>query len=202
MKFQQEYQTEIPSFGKMVVAAALMGGASVACPTASVARSLHLTDDRAPSVIVSTQDANLGEPLEIQIAATSEEDVTDAYFPILLGQDPRWDSLASRIDDLAVRPNDWKGQGSLAVSSNVVDQAKQFLRTLALEETALAPQVGLDFEGTLSFFWNEDGVVAELTIYGDGTYSYFARRDDQVATEDEADIDHPIDSRLLNILSV
>ena len=66
--------------------------------------------------------------------------------------------------------------------------------------TAPLPVLGLDTDGTIVMSWSGNGLTGSMTIYGDGTYSYFVRRDGAAARDPEAQIDQPIGETLKRLL--
>ena len=82
----------------------------------------------------------------------------------------------------------------------VKERARSFLSGFAQEKIDRRPSVGLDYEGTVSFSWHEGDLRADLTIYDDGSYSYFAKRNDITASSDDAKISQPLDAKLLHLL--
>ena len=83
--------------------------------------------------------------------------------------------IAKEIRALASKVDGWKGENSRAPSRSAVDRAQDLLRKLSDEKVERRPTVGLDHEGTFSFMWLDDEVRADLTVYDDGTYSFFAK---------------------------
>lgn len=108
--------------------------------------------------------------------------------------------LAKRIAFLASKPNGWKGPNSLAATKTAKELAVEFLRKLSVEQIDVQPKVGLDHEGTFSFFWSEDNLSVELTVYEDGTYSFFGASKNQTYIVDEAPLEEPLHNHLLSVL--
>ncbi len=117
-------------------------------------------------------------------------------------QAPWHGELRSRIDELGSSQDGWKGPESRAPNEDACRHAKTMLDRLATAGISRRPMVGLDFEGTFSFCWFDDGVNGDLTVYDDGTYSFFiSNEDDETARADEDRVDQPLNSGLLHILN-
>ena len=122
-------------------------------------------------------------------ASVSIEQLPDWYF-----------DLVNRIESLCRHSDGWKGLGSHAPENDTKHFALQMLRKLALERIPGRPSIGLDFEGTFSFSWLDQDVSVDLTVHGDGTYSFFASSAEYSASVDEEPITKPLHSRLLSTL--
>jgi len=108
--------------------------------------------------------------------------------------------LSDRMADLAVKQDGWKGPESIAALPMALEYANYLLRKLAVEGIDRRPTVGLDYEGTFSFTWSENEFRADLTVYDDGTYSFFASDGTNSATADEALISDRLPAQLLGLL--
>ena len=108
--------------------------------------------------------------------------------------------LKGRIETLCQHSDGWKGPGSHAPEIDAKRFALEMLRKLALERIPRRPSIGLDFEGTFSFAWLDEDVSVDLTVYGDGTYSFFVSSSKYSTSADEEPIKEPIHSCLLRTL--
>lgn len=106
--------------------------------------------------------------------------------------------MTKRIDYLAAQPADWKGPGSVPATEVVASDSKILLFKLSRAEMT-PPFIGLDADGDLTFAWNNNHFVCDMSIYGDGTYSFFAKSERGEASADEAKIDEPLPSSLLEV---
>ena len=107
-----------------------------------------------------------------------------------------------RLSFLRSLQDGWLGVDSLAASEETGKEAASLLRKLAIEiPDAPLPVIGLDTDGTIVMTWTRDGLAGSLTIYGDGTYSYFVRRGEKVAKNPEARISKPLDRKLISLLA-
>lgn len=74
------------------------------------------------------------------------------------------------------------------------------LRKLAIDGSVRRPSIGLDFEGTFSFAWFDAGTSADMTVYGDVTYSFFVSRGNRSTSADDERIDEPLHDALVDAL--
>lgn len=71
-------------------------------------------------------------------------------------------------------PADWCGPGSNPPTHKAIADAANFLKMLnnsLLPEPIIAPSN----DGEINFFWEKQGGIVDLGLYGNGTYSYYAR---------------------------
>lgn len=114
---------------------------------------------------------------------------------------PNWYSeLKERITKLGNRTDGWKGPDSQAPKPKTVKFALEMLLNLGSNRIPRRPSIGLDFEGTFSFSWFDESVSADMTVYDDGTYSFFITNGKNWAGADAEKINKPIHSDLINIL--
>ncbi|MEP3776265.1 MAG: hypothetical protein ABJM82_04485 [Shimia thalassica] len=111
-----------------------------------------------------------------------------------------WHALTERVIELSKRETGWKGPNSLAAIAKSRTDIMDLIRKMSLEEIEAVPKVGLDYEGTFSLFWNEEDLKAELTAHGDGTYSFFAKKEGHVAFSDEEPVHSVLCPKLKNFL--
>ena len=183
----------LPSF---IMDAAIVAGTAVAGTASAVALSSWPIS--VDEIQAGTQNA--WEPPTLS-ASTSGRSEPMLAIPPATNLFAEWYyELSDRIDLLARNVDGWKGPNSVAADADAVAQAQAFLAKLSRDGIERRPSLGLDFEGTLSFSWIDDDVQADLTIYGDGTYSFFAAGQHANYTVDEASLDAPIDARLVSIL--
>lgn len=126
---------------------------------------------------------------------TSVEQVYEAE------NEPQWmqDSL-NRIKKIGSLPENWAGSGFNRASERAVVDAERFLLKLVHLGLSIPPVIGLDDDGSFSFYLARENFVADLSIRDDGTYSYYAQLgDDEISSEDSS-IDGPIDQQLADML--
>ena len=108
--------------------------------------------------------------------------------------------VSDRIAALSKKQDGWKGPDSLSALPLASEYANHFLRKLAKDGIDRQPTVGLDYEGTFSFAWSDGNLSIDLTVYNDGTYSYFATNGERSATADDALLSERISPQLLDLL--
>lgn len=109
--------------------------------------------------------------------------------------------ILDELTNLSRLPDGWKGPESHAVSAVAKKHTIDFLQKLSKEIFERPPAIGLDFEGTFSLSWfEEEGINIDLTIYEDGTYSFFAKSPETAVSVDDARVSDQIDTRLISIL--
>lgn len=108
------------------------------------------------------------------------------------GVDPELKRSLGRLNYLRSLPDGWLGEDSCGASEDAGIQAEQLLRRIRREApSAPLPVLGLDTDGTIVMSWSSDGLNGSMTIYGDGTYSYFVRRNCQIARDADAAVNEP-----------
>ena len=106
-----------------------------------------------------------------------------------------------RMVALSEKQDGWKGPDSLGALPLAFKHANHFLRKLVIDGIDRRPTVGLDYEGTFSFAWSDGNLSIDLTVYDDGTYSYFATDGERPATADNARLSERMSPELLSLLS-
>ena len=137
--------------------------------------------------------------LALRVRGSDEPD--RSAFGVSTLQIPDWyDDRAERIEILSGHSDGWKGPDSYAPKIEAKRCALEMLRKLAQARIPRRPLIGLDFEGTFSFSWLDQDVSVDLTVYGDGTYSFFASSAERSASADDEPITKPLHSKLLSTL--
>ena len=120
--------------------------------------------------------------------------------PVFLPEQDWYPDVCNRMFTLSKKQNGWKGPGSRATLRPTFEHAGHLLWKLVLDGIKRRPVIGLDYEGTFSFCWIDDHSSIDLTVYQDGTYSYFATDGKQSMTSDNALVAERISTRLLDLL--
>lgn len=95
----------------------------------------------------------------------------------------------------------WDGTDVAAPIPTAIQDAMALIVELVNAGAAAKPRIGLDSDGSISFTFFRDGrAIADFTIPGDKTYSFYARIRDHVASMDDARIGWSIPRDLLSIL--
>ncbi|MGH6793881.1 MAG: hypothetical protein ACREDD_07545 [Methylocella sp.] len=88
---------------------------------------------------------------------------------------PAIDAAISQIEEFRSRKDGWKGPNSLGPTERTIDDAKTFAEVVLADSMIEPPHIGLAADGEITFFWQNPKITIDLTIAGDGTYSYFAK---------------------------
>lgn len=116
--------------------------------------------------------------------------------------DPELKRSLGRLNYLRSLPDGWLGEDSYAASVNVGIQAERLLRRIRNEApTAPLPVLGLDTDGTIVMSWSRGELVGSMTVYGDGTFSYFVRRNIISVKNIDALIEQPLGKDLIDLLT-
>jgi hypothetical protein len=117
--------------------------------------------------------------------------------------DPELTRSLGRLNYLRSLPDGWMGEDSCSASEDAGNQAEQLLRRIRREApSAPLPVLGLDTDGTIVMSWSRSDLVGSMTIYGDGTFSYFVRRNVASTKEINAMIDQPLGKDLTQLLAI
>jgi hypothetical protein len=115
---------------------------------------------------------------------------------------PAVQGALSRIRHLGSLEAGWDGTDVAAPIPAAIKDAMALVVEMANAGIVLRPRIGLDSDGSVSFMFVRDRwAVANLTIAGDGTYSFYARSGGHVASMDDARVGWPIPRELLQILA-
>jgi len=109
-------------------------------------------------------------------------------------------SGVERVLQLAEKEPGWKGKDSQAAEEKAILAALELLDKFAQEDVPI-PSVTLHSDGSFGFSWTQGGLVADISIFGDGTYSYNALRDGKMAKSGNRRASEPLRPDLLAILS-
>ena len=97
-----------------------------------------------------------------------------------LAQEPhRWrepsrkDKLHAKLLSYLDLPEGWDGYEGIPASFEAVDNAFEFLKKRPKDIPHPYPQIAPD--GEVGLYWRTEEVHVELSFYGDGQFSYYAR---------------------------
>ena len=95
----------------------------------------------------------------------------------------------------------WKGPGSAAVTVEAFIDAKSLLKRIAaVAQERPLPKIGLDSDGVVVMSWGGPELHGSLSVFGDGTYSYYLRGRGDPAKNGEIRISDPLPVDLLRVL--
>lgn len=108
------------------------------------------------------------------------------------------DDVVSRLQGYEGVCDGWKGPGSLAPEARAISLAIELADQFALEMPNLPrPLVSGDDDGSICFFWNDGIMMATVSVFGDGTYAYYAEGYDDPVRSDGDVIGVPLKSALI-----
>jgi hypothetical protein len=106
-----------------------------------------------------------------------------------------------RIKMLSGVEDGWKGPGSKAPSTNAKRDALALLRKIvSISDDLTMPGIGLDEEGVFTLSWFDAAKSGCISVYGDGTYSFFMKSRISPVSKDEESIGRPLNSGLIAAL--
>ncbi len=89
-------------------------------------------------------------------------------------------SCIERVLQLAEKEHGWKGKNSRAAEEQAIIAALELLDKFSQAGVPM-PSITLHSDGSFGFSWTGGGLVADVSVFGDGTYSYNVLRDGQIA---------------------
>ena len=144
------------------------------------------------------QATQMAQPL---VGPTVTLDASDGAFSDTAEAATWLEASSGKVLSYLETQDGWKGEGSLAPSRQAISEALDLLEQFAFEAPTLpAPLISGDDEGSLSFFWNDESLLASIFVYGDGTYSFFAESFEHQVRSDEETIGDIIPPRLLQVM--
>ncbi|WP_162620464.1 hypothetical protein [Limimaricola cinnabarinus] len=109
-------------------------------------------------------------------------------------------SAVARVFRLGHKRDGWKGPGSIGASGQAVDSVLALIDKLSLAGVDASPRIGLDEDGSFTVSWLDEDLVADVSVFPDGSYSFYAQRGELEAMSDEVSISAPLDPQLAEIL--
>ena len=106
----------------------------------------------------------------------------------------------SQIEEFRSRKDGWKGPNSLGPTNRSIDNAKTFAAAVLAESNIEPPHIGLAADGEITFFWQNQNILIDLSITGDGI-SYFAKPSiGEPFFEDEAPVTKNFPEKILSLI--
>lgn len=165
----------------------------------------------AEEIALSTASAHEPAPTSIIHFEAHTEDAsrtlgsgTPATEPVFDPYDPPFvhSFFERRMMMLKSLSDGWQGPGSLAAADETIDDAFVLLKRLVTDlPDAPEPKIGLDSDGYIVLSWKKGRLVGNLSVFGDGTFSYYLEKDTDVAKDNEANVASPLPRKLSNILN-
>lgn len=92
----------------------------------------------------------------------------------------------------------WKGEGTLSPSTAAIADASDLLYQFAVEMPDLSrPMISADEDGSICLYWLHGVMMANISVHGDGTYSYYAEGFDDPVRSDAMPIGQPLHPQLI-----
>lgn len=92
----------------------------------------------------------------------------------IAGADPAFLKTWAEIRGFLGLSDGWKGPGSKAPSLRTIADGEMFTRATVTRASQLATFIGMAADGELVMTWQYPGLLVDVSISGDGTYSLFA----------------------------
>lgn len=108
----------------------------------------------------------------------------------------------ARMKSYAGLEEGWKGQGSEAPSESTINDAITLASQFATEMPNItSPMVSADDDGSICLYWRADPMMATVSVYGDGTFAFYAEGHDEAVRSDEAQVGKPLPSGLISAMT-
>jgi hypothetical protein len=149
--------------------------AGVLCPTTlPLVSTFSLTETLAHGSAIAGSTLNFAPVCTIAgtFGFTQPSTTAGALAP---QRDPTIETAISQIEEFRSRQDGWKGPNSFGPTNRAIDDAKTFAEMILADRKIEPPHIGLAADGEITFFWQNPKITLDLTIAGDGTYSYFAK---------------------------
>jgi hypothetical protein len=106
----------------------------------------------------------------------------------------------SRIRELRDRLPDEAETDSWDTALNALKDADALILKLADSGLSYRPVIGWDGDSIVSIYLKGNGLSADLSVYGDGTFSYSARKGSLASCSDESKIGGPLPQNFIDML--
>ena len=118
---------------------------------------------------------------------------------------PAWQVAAADLSFARSLVDGWKGPGSLGPSESAIDDATSILSAMAMALAGVvdrvAPALGVDGTGEVVLSWSgREGIFGSLSINGDGTFSFYVERHQQIAEGGDLPITGSLPGALVDVL--
>lgn len=135
------------------------------------------------------------------VSAETAKDININYYGKCLNTDRLDLILISKVRKLSKYPNDWCGNGSLKASIEAINNAEEFIRSLiSIDKDIEPPYISLASDGEINFWWKLPKITLDLGLFGEGTYSYYAKLPDTELLKDDVPISEKLPDEILAAL--
>ena len=110
-------------------------------------------------------------------------------------------ALLAKIREKALYPDNWDGNGAIAVDKKTINDAESFIRDLLRDRIIYSPIISLAADGEINFLWVLEDFRFDLGFYGDQTFSYYGKASSgQEFISDEMDISEGLPEAIVNFI--
>jgi hypothetical protein len=123
--------------------------------------------------------------------------------PSTISQSSAWvEAALEKIESYAGLQDGWRGEGSFAPTEQTLQEAAELLLQISAEMPDLPrPLISMDEEGFACLHWNSSSLLATISVYGDGTYSFFSEGYGVVARSDNELVGAILPHRLIESMT-
>lgn len=112
-------------------------------------------------------------------------------------------SAVAKIRELSTYGSGWKGPGSVGPSDLALKDAEHFVRNYFSNPNFVRPRIGLASDGEINLFWKTEHILIDLSILGDGTYTYYAKcADGRSYSGDDVEISTNLPAEIMGLLEM
>lgn len=190
--------TSVSTFAPVLIPLVLFGGPVGAASTSHIKEG-YLVEEKSPS-------ARQSQPSSISASSAPPSGPTwlsagvDTLAPVVSA--PAWLlPAAEKVYGFLELADGWKGADSLAPVDQTASEAIDLLWQLSAEIAGLQqPAISVDEDGAICLHWRIADLLATMTVYGDGTYSFYAEAGELSAKSDSEMVGFPLPASLASIL--
>jgi hypothetical protein len=120
-----------------------------------------------------------------------------------ISQSSAWVEVAlEKLDSYAGLNDGWRGEGSRAPTDQTLKEAAKLLLQISSEMPDLfRPLISIDEDGYACLHWNGAYLLATISVYGDGTCSFFSEGYGITASSDSHDVGGILPSDLIEAMT-
>lgn len=108
-------------------------------------------------------------------------------------------ALLDKIESFGELIENWDGFGSIKPDTSAIEDAARLAKML--EKGYFPDRAGISGDGEISLIWESGDLFADFGVTGDGTYSYFIKRDKNKLYGDEISLEEGFPEEALSLLA-